>query len=110
MNLGHYFIHDITYWAPLGTGADGKRTFATPVLITGRWNDGGEVTTNYAGAEVYSVATIYTGMAVKEQGFLYPGTSVESSPLGLDTAREIARVSRSQDLKGHTSMYAAQVV
>ena len=33
------FVHDITYWPPLGPGFNGKDTYGPPVAIRGRWSE-----------------------------------------------------------------------
>jgi hypothetical protein len=59
------------------------------------------------GEETLSKSQVFMLEDINVDGFLFPGTSVASSPLGLAGALEIQGVSRTPDLRASKQLYVA---
>lgn len=87
-----------TYWASQGYGAEGE-VFAAPVQINCRWEDIAELFLAPNGEETTSRAVVYTEDALTLGGYLYRGTSVASSPVGVANAFKIRQSVSIPDLR-----------
>jgi|2_EtaG_2_1085320.scaffolds.fasta_scaffold00255_9 hypothetical protein len=93
----------IVYWGTPTKDKWGGRTFATPVEITGRWEDNQEVFIDGTGREAVSKAFVYIGQDVDLEGYLYLGTlasiSSAASPKAVDGAFEVRAFNKIPNLK-----------
>lgn len=59
MGFAHKLRQDVTHWPISGSDGYGGFTFGTPELLSGRWEDKGELFINLDNEEVLSNAIIY---------------------------------------------------
>jgi hypothetical protein len=91
-----------TYWTPSTLNEYGEKTFANPTTLTVRWEEKTEqFIDRETGKEQRSHSVVYTNVDVVEDGFLFLGTSVSTTPKEVDKAFPIRRVDKSPSLKGN---------
>lgn len=91
-----------TYWAPSTLNEYGEQSFGSPIALTVRWEEKTEQFINReTGKEQRSHSIVYTNVNVVENGFLYLGTSVSTTPKEIVKAFPIRRVDKSPSLKGN---------
>ena len=98
-----------TYWAKTGTDTYGKPTFSAPATMQCRWEDRTQVIMNKGGKEIVSKARVFLADDISEEGFLYLGTSVAASPIGISGAYEIQAVGRQPDLRAVKTLHVAHL-
>ena len=75
------FNQQATYWAPEANDGFGGKVFASPVLITCRWQDKTDLVRNTDGREVVSSAVAYVDRDLNTEGYLALGDFTgESQP------------------------------
>ena len=89
VNISSLLYQTLTYWAPLANTGYGKRGYAAPVTIDGRWEDRQELFIDPAGEEKLSHAKAFANDDVELNGYLYLGTSAAADPTSVDGALEI---------------------
>jgi hypothetical protein len=104
------FTDVVTYWAPTGVDEYGDTSFSSPTQIYGRWED----TTSRklaqdTGKVEISNSTIYTLSDLSLDGYVYLGTSVETSPKGLTGFYRIMRINKVRSLLGERTLYEVMV-
>lgn len=91
---------DITYWAPAAQNAYGERTFDTPVVLKGRWEDQIDLARNMQGEEITSKASVYLSGDVIEGGWLAPGDQTDlADPRQAVGSTEVKAFSAIPDLR-----------
>ena len=90
---------DLTYWAPAARDKFGERSYATPVVMRGRWMVKNELITSLTGDEVVSSAHAVVPVDVAEGGMLVQGDyAAQPDPL-LTAAYEIKTYTKIPDLR-----------
>lgn len=89
-----------TYWAPTTLNSFGKPTFVAPVTISCRWEDKEVKFYDAQGDERVSKSIVYLASDVLNTGYLYLGTSTESSPHGVVGTLEIKGFKKTPNIKG----------
>lgn len=92
------FKQTITYWAPSGIDVAGDLSFATPVTLTGRWEEKAKLLIGADGEEFTSNAIIYLPSDVVVEGYLFLGTSVASDPRDVTDAFKIKSFRKIPDI------------
>jgi len=96
------FNHNITYWAVTGSNGFGGFTFATPVLLKGRWEDRVEQFRNPRDEEEVSQSIAYLDVDVDIGDYLAEGdfvTTPTSDPTTLDGASRVRQRLRTTSLR-----------
>jgi hypothetical protein len=109
MSFARQMKQTITYWAPSTTDVYGKKTYASPVALTGRWEEKQEIFRDKTGKDIMSKARIFLQQAVVIDGYLYLGTSAGSDPTTVSGAWEIQAVGRMPDLRALRNLYVAML-
>ncbi len=73
--LERNLTEDVTYWSGVDDGYGGK-TFSTPQIIKGRWEDRSEVYVDQAGEQLVSNAVVYLMVDVEVDNFIAQGSHV----------------------------------
>ena len=93
--------HKLSWWRVTGGDGFGGDTFATPLLVDGRWEDRQE--TFYGSLdrrELISKAIVFVDRDMGVGDFLYQGDKVsQSSPVALTGALKIQRYDKVPDLR-----------
>lgn len=97
----------ITYWATASTDEYGKKTFSAPTTIAGRWEDRVVTFRDKYGKDTHSKSVVYLETAVELDGFLFNGTSVASTPIGLEGAWEVQQISTVNDMRKMRTIHTA---
>jgi hypothetical protein len=101
-------LHDtVTYWQSNGTDRFGKTTFTAPVQLQARWEDDMQQIQGKDGDVTVAKSRVYLADSVSLDCYLFKGTSVEASPLGLAGAHEIQNVGQSPDLRSASNLWVA---
>lgn len=91
--------HDVTYWAVTGDDGFGGFTFASPVLIKGRWEDRNQTSVGEAGRTQLSRSTVFLNQDVAEHDYLYLGDATANPiPTDVDGAFPIMEFQKISDL------------
>jgi hypothetical protein len=101
------FQDTITYWAVASTDEYGKKTYSAPATISGRWEDRAVAFRDKHGQENVSKSVVYLESGIELDGYLFNGTSVASTPIGLEGAWEIQQTSTVNDLRKMRTLYTA---
>lgn len=108
MAASRAFKQTATYWAPTSTvDKYGKMTYTAPAAVAVRWETRSESFQDKLGEEVLSKAKVFTQTDLNINGYLYLGTSVAASPLGVDGAYEIQQISKVPNLRNLQTMILA---
>lgn len=104
MDISRNLRHDVTHWRVTGSDGFGGSTFATPVLLKGRWEDKVEQFRNSLNEEVVSHSIVYLLTDVETGDYLALGDHSDTTdPLILNSSGTIARTveqqHRSTDLR-----------
>jgi len=70
---------DLVYWPPGPIDEYHRETFGTPVDLKGRWEAAQELVTDSKGEEVVSMARAWVLQDVEEGGYLWLGSTADSS-------------------------------
>lgn len=109
MSLRYSWLHrrlsqEYTYWAPSGIDAWSKRTYYSPVTISGRWEDTTQEFFTPEGENLFSKAVIYTLADVLPAGYLYKGISTATDPTTVSGAQPVQRLDKIQDIAFRTTL------
>ncbi len=88
-----------SYWAPNGYDSGGDQAFIAPVTFNCRWQDKSELFIKTKGDESEIRAFVYAVTAMVVDGYLYLGTSVQSTPKNQSGADKIRKVEFSVDIR-----------
>ena len=102
-----FLTETITYWSPASHDHWGKEVFATPVTISGRWEDRAERFATALGEEAISNAKVYLASQVTIAGWLLNGASTASDPATVSGAYPVRRVERIPSLREDEFIYKA---
>lgn len=100
----------ITYWgSPVSDGRGGS-TFATPVTFQGRWTGRQEMFIDPQGEEHLSSAIVGVDREMDLGGYLYLGTSTETTPMTVDGAFQIRQRKKTTSMNGRRTRYRVWLV
>jgi hypothetical protein len=90
----------LTYWPPAGTNRYGQRTYGTPAILQGRWEDRNEEVQTIGGQKIVSQSIVYTESDVGVNGYLAQGDhTATADPTLVVGAHEIRAFNRIPDLR-----------
>ncbi len=96
------YLQTATYWAPSTLNEYGERSYSAPVAINVRWEEKTEEFIDKpTGKEQQSHSIVYSESDVVEDGFLFLGASVSSTPKDVAGAFPIRRFDKSPTLKAN---------
>lgn len=99
-----------TYWAPAENDGFGSKTFAEPVVIACRWEDGGDLVRTSDGREISPTSTVYCDRVVELRGYLVAGSHpYVDDPTTIPGSGEIIQVTNTPNLKGTVNLTRASV-
>lgn len=99
MRMNNLLTDTVTYWGTPQPDGYGGKTFAAPVTVKARWVKKQERFLSPDGEELISNAVVYLDHDVEAGGYLYLGTSAQSSPYDEDGAREIAAFEQGRSIR-----------
>lgn len=88
------FNQTITHWAFNGVDSAGDQSFATPVTLTGRWEEKNEIGIGADGEEFTSNAVLFLPSDIPVNDYVFLGTSVVSDPVTLINAFKVKSFSK----------------
>lgn len=94
---------DISYWAASDPkDAYAKPTFASPIILKGRWEDKSEIITDATGREIVARSRIWFLQSVSLGDYIMLGTfsSGDTDPTIVSGASEIMDVRKVKDIEG----------
>jgi len=93
----------LTYWAPAGTDRFGAETFATPILIKGRWEDRTEQVRTPSGDEITSRSVVFVDRPLAIGGYLAKEDMTVTNDPTIAGALEIQSWAEVPDLRNVTA-------
>lgn len=99
----HNLNETLTYWAPGGNDGFGGTSFASPVSISGRWQNRQVLFRDADGRERVSEAVVYVSQELATGGYLYRGESTASDPVA--DAKEIRAKQASPSLGNEQTLH-----
>lgn len=109
MSFGtRHLREDITHWVNEGSDGVGGYSFATPVILKGRWEGRTELIRDATGREVVSSARVFLGVDVETEDYLAQGDLTSTAnPTTLTDAFRIKRFDRITDLRNVATLRRA---
>jgi hypothetical protein len=106
----HGLNQNITYWPPGTQNEFGGRTWGTPQVLKGRWEDVQEEVLAPTGETKISRAKILLSQPVDENGYLFQGASTQASPYNEEGAQPIGQVASVADLRNVRRLYTVFIL
>ena len=90
----------LTYWGPGSLGSDNEISYATPIVIRGRWVEQRVEIQGANGEQLVSKTNVIVDRDLEETGYLARGSHLaETSPTAFDAAYEIQGFASTPDLR-----------
>ena len=109
VNIKKFLTKKITYWAPNGRDGFGAQQFASPSVLSARWESKLTNVKNAKNEDVQSDISVWTEEALLRGGYVMLSESTATDPTALEDAREILSVEDIPSIDGITELHKAYI-
>lgn len=99
MGQERHMKHTVTHWAVTGSDGFSGFTYAVPVTIQARWEEGGELFVTAEGEQATSRAVAYLASDVAIGDYLALGEHTEENPADVEGAYRVLQYYKNTDLR-----------